>query len=230
MDRNALKSLSYGLYIVSSYKGDKLNGQIVNTAFQTTSRPPTIAVSINKDNLTHECIVASKVFSVSVLSEETGMKTIGTFGFKCGRDIDKFKEFEYRIGITKAPIVLTTALAFIEAEVIHRVDLGTHSLFVGNAVAAEVVGQGTPLTYDYYHRTMGGKTPEKAATFSGSDAKTEGPHGPSSSYVCTVCGYVYNPATGDPGRNITPGVAFADLPQDWTCPVCGAGKENFEKQ
>ena len=49
-------------------------------------------------------------------------------------------------------------------------------------------------------------------------------------YVCTICGYVYDPAQGDPDNNVNPGTAFADLPDDWVCPVCGAGKEDFEKE
>lgn len=47
-------------------------------------------------------------------------------------------------------------------------------------------------------------------------------------YVCTVCGYTYDPTVGDPDSDIAPGTAFADLPEDWSCPVCGASKEDFE--
>jgi rubredoxin len=49
-------------------------------------------------------------------------------------------------------------------------------------------------------------------------------------YVCTVCGYVYNPADGDPDSGVKPGTAFEDIPEDWVCPVCGAGKDSFEAQ
>lgn len=49
-------------------------------------------------------------------------------------------------------------------------------------------------------------------------------------YVCTVCGYVYDPAEGDSTSNIEPGTKFDDLPDDWECPVCGASKEEFEKE
>jgi rubredoxin len=48
-------------------------------------------------------------------------------------------------------------------------------------------------------------------------------------YRCTVCDYVYDPATGDPDRNIPAGTAFEKLPDDWTCPECGVGKDMFEK-
>ena len=49
-------------------------------------------------------------------------------------------------------------------------------------------------------------------------------------YVCGMCGYVYDPAEGDPDGGIKPGTAFEDLPDDWTCPICGAEKSEFEKE
>ena len=49
-------------------------------------------------------------------------------------------------------------------------------------------------------------------------------------YVCTVCGYVYDPAVGDPDNGIPAGTAFEDLPEDWTCPPCGVGQEMFEAE
>ena len=97
MNNRTLHKISYGLYIVSSKKGDKLNGQIANTVFQITSEPPTIAVSINKGNLTHDYIAQSGVFTVSILSEQAPMELIGKFGFKSGRDIDKFAGIDYKI-------------------------------------------------------------------------------------------------------------------------------------
>ena len=92
MNRKALHKISYGLYIICSKKDKKINGQIANAVFQVTSDPPTVAVSINKKNLTHEFIESSKVFTMSILCEKAPMTYIGTFGYKSGRDIDKFKE------------------------------------------------------------------------------------------------------------------------------------------
>ena len=96
MNKSAFYTLSYGLYVVSSCSGDKLNGQIANTAFQVTSEPATIGVSINKLNLTHDFIRESKKFSVSILSTAAPMDFIGRFGFKSGRDINKFEGMQYR--------------------------------------------------------------------------------------------------------------------------------------
>ncbi|MGQ9826185.1 MAG: flavin reductase family protein, partial [Desulfotomaculales bacterium] len=70
MDAKALWKISYGLYIVTAKKGERINGQIANTVFQISNEPPTIAVSINKKNLTNEFIRESKVFAVSVLAQE----------------------------------------------------------------------------------------------------------------------------------------------------------------
>ena len=127
MDLTALFKVGYGMYIVSSKNGEKLNGHIANTMFQVTAEPPTIAVSINKQNLTHDFVSNSRVFSVAILSEETPMTYIGQFGFKCGRDIDKFADTEYKIGVTGSPVPLDYALAALEAEVIGELDCGTHT-------------------------------------------------------------------------------------------------------
>ncbi|MFX1562437.1 MAG: flavin reductase family protein, partial [Promethearchaeota archaeon] len=99
LDTQVLRLITYGLYVVSSKLGDKMNGQIVNTVFQVTSEPPCIAVSINKQNLTHEYIAKSGLFSVSILDEATPMTFIGLFGFKSGRDVDKLCDIEYQKGI-----------------------------------------------------------------------------------------------------------------------------------
>jgi len=118
MNLNALHKLGYGMYIVSSHKGDRLNGQVANTVFQITSEPPTIAVSINKSNLTHEFIKASKVFAASVLGQATPLSFIGGFGFKSGRDVDKLKDINYKAGQTGSPVILDNTTAYLEAEVI----------------------------------------------------------------------------------------------------------------
>ncbi len=103
---------------MTSKNGDKLNGQIANTVFQITSEPPTVAVSINKKNLTHEYITASKVFTASVLCQSTPLSFIGQLGFKSGRNADKLEGVSYRVGVTKAPVVTDYAGGYVEAEVI----------------------------------------------------------------------------------------------------------------
>ena len=231
MNKKALHKISYGLYIVCSKKDKNFNGQIANSVFQVTAEPPTVAVSINKQNLTHEYIEHSKVFTMSILCDKTPMTYIGTFGYKSGRDIDKFKNIKYRVGATGAPIVLEHAVAFIEAEVINQISVGTHTIFIGKIVDADVLNEDRCMTYEYYHKVKGGISPKNAPTYSGAVDKTiKKEEKKMDKYVCTVCGYVYDPEKGDPDNGVAPGTRFEDVPEDWVCPVCGAGKKSFEKE
>jgi len=165
MELMALHKLSYGLYVVGSGEGDRRNAQIANTVFQVTSEPPVIAVSINKNNLTHEFIQQSRVFAASVLRKTTPLSFIGRFGFKSGRDSDKLSGINYKIGETGAPIVLDNAVAYVEARVIKEVDVGTHTIFIGELVAAEVLTEEECMTYEYYHRVKRGTTPKAAPVY-----------------------------------------------------------------
>lgn len=230
MDLKILHKVSYGLYVVSSKSDGKFNGQIANAVFQVTSEPPTVVISINKQNLTHEFIQKSGVFTVSILSKETPMAFIGDFGFKSGRDIDKFRNINYREGATGAPIVSDNLVGYLEAEVVGSMDVGTHTLFVGKIVDAGIVKDGEPMTYDYYRQIKKGLTPKAAATYIKEEESQKATAKKSDKYRCTVCGYVYDPEKGDPDSGIKPGTPFEKLPDNWTCPVCGADKSAFEKE
>ena len=224
MDARAFRLVSYGLYLVTSKRGRELNGQIANTVFQVCAEPPVIAVCINKKNYTHKFIEESGVFAISILSKEAPMKLIGQFGFKSGRDIDKFENVNYKVGKTGAPLVTDFTVGFIEAEVMKSMEVGTHTLFVGKVVEASVLGREEPLTYAYYHEIKGGRSPETAPTYIKSEEVNK-----VDKYVCQICGYVYDPEKGDPDGGIAPGTAFEDIPDDWVCPVCGASKDQFKK-
>ena len=226
MNLEALYRLGYGLYVVSSRKGDKLNAQIANTVFQITSEPPTIAVSINKNNLTHEFIKDSRVFIASILSQDTPLPFIGHFGFKSGREIDKLEGINYKIGETQAPVVIDNALAYLEARVIQEVDVGTHTIFIGELVGADVIREGEPMTYAYYHQVKRGTTPKTAPSYV-EEKEVAVPK--MAKYRCTVCGYIYDPELGDPDGGIKPGTPFEKIPDTWVCPVCGAAKSEFER-
>jgi flavin reductase (DIM6/NTAB) family NADH-FMN oxidoreductase RutF/rubredoxin len=226
MNHKALHNLSYGLYVISSRKGNRFNGQIANTVMQVTSDPPTIAVSINKQNLTHEFISESKAFTASILSQDTPLDFIGHFGFKSGREIDKLRDVNHKLGETKAPIILDHSLAYLEARVINQVDVGTHTIFIGELVEADVLREGEPMTYAYYHQVKRGTTPKAAPSYI-EERKERVLR--MAKYECTVCGYTYDPEAGDPDGGIKPGTPFEELPDDWVCPVCGASKDQFEK-
>lgn len=227
MNTKALQQISYGLYIIGSRKGDRINGQIANTVIQTSSEPPTISVCINKGNLTHEFIKDSRVFTVSIISKDAPLSLIGQFGFKSGRDINKFEGVNYKTGETKAPIVLDHTLAYLEVRVTKELDVETHTDFVGELVGAEILKEGEPMTYAYYHQVKRGTTPKTAPSYV--EEKKEVVKVKMAKYQCSVCGYIYDPEKGDPESGTAPGTPFEKLPDDWTCPVCGASKSEFKK-
>jgi len=226
MNSKALYSLTYGLFVVSSLKGDKINGQIANTVIQVCSEPQVIQAVINRGNLTHEYISASKVFTASILARETPLSFIGGFGFKSGRDVDKFSGINYKTGQSGAPVVLDNSLAYIEAKVISQLDVHTHTIFVGQIIDADVIKEGEPITYAYYQQVKRGTTPKTAPSFI-ADKKED--KTTMDKYQCSVCGYIYDPEKGDPDGGVKPGTRFEDIPDDWTCPVCGAEKSQFKK-
>jgi len=226
MNLKALHKLSYGLYVIASKKGGRLNGQIANTVFQIASEPPTIAVSINKNNLTWEFIRESRVFAISVLCQDTPLSFIGHFGFKSGRDMDKLDGINYKVGKTKVPVVIDNTASYLEVKVTGEMDVGTHTLFVGELVDADVISEKPCMTYDYYHQVKRGVTPKTAPSYVEEKKEVSAKM---ARYKCSVCGWVYDPEIGDQEGGIVPGTPFERLPDNWVCPVCGAGKSDFER-
>ena len=165
VDMKALFSMTYGMYIVSTDFEGKLNGQIANTAMQITSAPLCVVTCLNKANLTAELIDKSKTFSVSILELDVPMTFIGQFGFKSGRDIDKFANVDYFTGATGAPMIRDWSVAAYEAKVVNTVDFPTHILFVGEVVSAHYLKEAPLLTYADYHTIKKGKSPKTAPTF-----------------------------------------------------------------
>lgn len=153
------------MYVVSSKKDGAFNGQIANTVFQVTAEPSQISVCINKENLTHQFIQKSGVFTVSILERDVPMEFIGRFGFKSGKEVEKFKGIDYKLGITGAPVVIQNCLSYLECEVTSNIDAGTHTLFIGKLVGAEVLRDGEPMTYAYYHQIKNGRSPKNAPTY-----------------------------------------------------------------
>lgn len=165
LSHDVFREISYGLYVVTSKDGEKGNGQIVNTVLQVTSEPPKFAVIVNRKNLTHDYILKSGVFGVSVLSEDAPMIFIGLFGFKSGRDIDKLANTTYIEGVTGCPLVTEHALGVLECNVVNYLGVGTHTIFVGEVIQSMALGSGRPMTYEYYHTHLKGKTAKNAPTF-----------------------------------------------------------------
>ena len=235
VNTKAFRSLSYGVYIVSTKNKKKLAGCIVNTFQQVTSSPARVSVAVNKENFTCGAIMSAGRFEVSVLDESTPMELIGTFGFKSSAQIDKFAEVAYELDAAGIPYVTEHAIAHVGARVIERVDAGTHFIFIGEVEEAGVLTSEPPMTYAYYHQVKGGKTPPKASSYvadepepaksamagagiaAGVAATTAGREGTGTvryGWKCSICGYV---------------LEQDELPADFRCPVCGKGPEVFER-
>ena len=143
----------YGLYMLSSIQGDRVNGQICNTLFQITSDPPQLAIGINRNNLTHEFIESSEVFAASILGQNDH-RIVRRFGYRSGRDLDKFKGIPVIKKRTCCP-VYENAIGYLECT-LHKemtVNAGTHSIFLGEIVGGGVFKNEPPMTYAYYHET-----------------------------------------------------------------------------
>ena len=204
MDQKVMYALSYGLFVLSSRRGEKDNGCITNTAIQVTSEPNRIAIAVNKANFTHDMVKETGKFTVSVLSEEAKFELFQRFGFQSGRDVDKLADFQEHIARDGNGVVYVTqgTNAWISCQVVSTMDLGTHTLFVADVLDGGVLSQVPSATYSYYQANI---KPKPAAPAGESSKKR---------WVCTICGYVYE---GE------------ELPADFICPLCKHGAEDFEK-
>ncbi|RKZ03869.1 High molecular weight rubredoxin [Candidatus Fermentibacteria bacterium] len=232
MDITPLFTITYGLYVVGSRSGDKLNAQISNTVFQVTADPVKVAVSINKTELTHELISKTGKCCIGVLSESANMAFIGNFGFKSGRDVDKFATIPCTLAPSGCPMPGVNILAFIDLDICDSIDVDTHTVFIGEVTDCGITGEGTPMSYSYYREVLCGKTPPTAPSYRSASHDVEKEQKRKKEitlkkYVCNICGYVYDPEKGDPDGGIEPGTTFEDIPDGWVCPVCGVGKDQF---
>ena len=163
MNNNVFRNLSYGVYIISCKNGEKYTGCTVNSIMQITSSPATIALSVNKNNYTNLCIRENKKFAVSILSEKSKPLSIGTFGFRSGRDFDKFSVIEYIIK-DDLPII-KDACGYLICEITNKIETETHTLFLANVTDGDILNSEVPMTYAYYHDVIKGKSPESAPTY-----------------------------------------------------------------
>ena len=203
VDPIAIQKFSYGLFVLTARSGDKDNGCIINTAAQLTSSPNRINIAVNKANFTHDMILNTGVFNISVLAEDTSFDTFKRFGFASGKDTDKFEGFLENTARSANGLLYVTAgtNAFMSAKVIEAHDYGSHTLFVAELTEAEVLRDEPSVTYAYYFEHIKPKPQPKIE---------EEKHG----YVCKICGYVYEGDT---------------LPPDFICPLCKHGAADFEK-
>lgn len=215
MNKNVLRKLSYGVYVVSSLDGERHTGCVANSAMQITSSPASVAVSINHDNYTNSCIEKSGKFAVSILSESTDPGIIGTFGFQSGRDNDKFAETGYHV--CEGLAVLDDSCGYLVCRVTGKLETATHTIFLGEVTDGDVIGSTAPMTYAYYHNVVKGKSPKNAPTYI--PEEDSAPAASAEKWVCSICGYEYDGT-----------VPFEELPDSYVCPVCKQPKDKFVRR
>ncbi len=165
MDNTALYNLSYGVYVITTWGEGKATGCTANSAMQITSTPATVAVSINHDNYTNKCIKDTGIFAVNILGENIDPIIIGSFGFRSGKDVDKFEGIEPLV--KEFTPVLPQAMSYITCKVINTMETDTHTIFLGQVTDAGNLSKDVPMTYSYYHKVVKGSTPKNAPTYKG---------------------------------------------------------------
>lgn len=218
MNNLTLRQLSYGVYVISTLDGERPTGCVANSSMQVNAEPATVAVSMNHNNFTNQCIRKSGKFSLSILGEGIDPGIIGTFGFQSGKDTDKFAgvSYEMKDGVP----VLADACGYLVCEVVDSMETETHTIFLGKITNADVLKEEEPMTYAYYHKVVKGKSPKNAPTYIPNEEQSEEPEKEEEAkYVCSICGYIYD---GD--------IPFEELPEDYVCPICKQPKSVFVKK
>lgn len=220
MDITVLFKLTYGLYVVGTFDEGRPVGCIINTCFQVTSQNPIVAISLNKNNYTLEAVRKNTRFSLSILAEDSDPAVIGSFGYRSSRDNDKYEGFGYDT-VDGVPVVKGKFAGRLVLDALNFVDNETHYVVFARLVNT-VPGEGTPMTYDYFHRVIKGKAPKNAPTYVEEDAEKEAEEGEKlvadnrkHTYKCIVC-----------GKEVE---AEGNLPEDFKCPACKKGRDVFER-
>ena len=223
LNQNALFQIGYGLYLVAANENGKDNACIVNTVMQVTQNPIRLLVSVSNQNLTHDMIKNTGKLTVSVLTEKTPFSVYSHFGYQSGKKVDKFEEFEDVTRCANGCYRLNrNSSAYFCGNVCDSFTLDTHTMFLVEVTDADIVSSQEPVTYDFYQKYV--KQPYKPAANKSGTVKTnaddingagkEGSEAITNSYVCKICGYVYE------GES---------LPEDYICPICKHGAADFEK-
>lgn len=165
MDATALFKFQSGLYVVSAATEDDYGACVINTGLQLTSTPLQVMVAVNKQNHTESVIAKAGHFALTPITEEADMPYIGRFGFRTSTSFAKFDGIESAKTILGDPYTPECAACVIACEIVQTLDVGTHTVFVGEVKDAEILSDANPMTYAYYHSTLKGKTPPKASSY-----------------------------------------------------------------
>lgn len=199
---NPMFKIPYGLYIVTTVSDGRDNGCVSNTFQQVTDTPNQVSVCLNNSTLTCEMVRKSGILTVSIMSEKADFSLFKRFGFQSGRDADKFKDFTGSRRVGNGTLAVTEGTnAFVSVKVSQSIDLGTHTMFIGEVTEMETLSAVPSATYSYYQQHI--KPQPSAAAAAGHTV-----------WRCRVCGYEYE---GE------------ELPADFICPVCNHPASDFEK-
>ncbi len=174
-DPTALFKIGYGLYVLTVKDGEKENGCIVNTVSQLTSNPLRVAVTVNKDNYTHDFIKSTGKMNVNCLSTDAPFGIFEWFGFVSGRDKDKMDGMSVSRSENSIAYLNFFINSFLSLEVESEVEFETHTMFICKVTEAKVLNDKESMTYAYYHANVKPKPEPKEKK----------------GYVCKICGYVY---------------------------------------
>ena len=175
MNDKVMYNLTYGLFVLTVKDGERDNGCIVNTVSQVTTSPNRIVVAVNKSNYTHDIMVKTGEFNVSILSEKSKFSTYKHWGYQSGATVDKAENITFRRSENGLIYLEEETNAYISAKVVNVIDLGTHSLFLADVIDGEILSGDTSVTYNYYQSNI--KEVTKPTVKKG--------------FICTVCGYIY---------------------------------------
>ena len=200
VDPTAMFKLSYGLFVLTARDGEKDNGCIINTATQITESPLRISIAVNKANFTHDMILKTGAFNLSILTESAPFRMFQQFGFQSGKTADKFAGCSYgdraANGIRYIPEYTNCVISGKNADVY---DYGTHTVFVADVTQTIVLSGEPSTTYQYY--------------FNNIKPKPQPPKEDKKGFVCKICGYFHEGET---------------MPEDFVCPLCKHGANDFE--
>ena len=200
VDSKAFSNVIYGLFALFAGDGQKENGCIVNTLFQVTNEPKRVAVTVNKQNFTHDLIMKTGIFNLSILTEDAPFSLFRHFGFQSGRTADKFAGRNDPRSANGLPYLGEASNTMLSGKVLQNLDCGTHTLFLADVTETRILSDMPSASYGYYFEHIKPKPqPEKTQK---------------RGFVCKICAYFYEGET---------------LPPDFVCPICKHGAADFTK-
>ena len=256
MEKKAMRNISYGLFVVTACVEGIDNGCITNTLAQVTSSPDRVSLTVSKSNLTHDMIMATGKFTASVIGVDADFELFKRFGFQTGRSVNKFADFEDCKRADNGTLIITKGTnSYISCIVWHTIDLGSHTMFIADVTDTDVLNDTPSATYAYYHSNI---KPKPEAVGTTPDGKTiwrcvicgyeyVGDELPAD-FICPICKHGaadFEKVTSEEHKAVPVGKTDdgqtiwrcqvcgyeyigEKVPDDFECPICGVGADQFE--